>query len=212
MSSCERFVAGHLHLFGTVFEGEVAQRFDGGNVGHVVEAPLIGGRLRDDDVREFLREHRGQAGFVGEHVEKAAAQHDGVADGEHFESSRGQHTAVDFRLNVEIVGDFDVVDDGFENLVDISRRREQAYALQAVENVDLRLVLPFALGFDRRTILRLRYLILNGVGRLNRQLAEFFLAADVLEVVAPEARLRFESHVAAEEIFQIRFLAEDVSG
>ena len=56
---------------------------------------------------------------------------------------------MDFRLNVQIVGDFDVVDDSFENLVDISRRREQAYTLQAVENVDFRLMLLFALGFDR---------------------------------------------------------------
>ncbi len=87
LEQLERFVAGHLHLFGTVLEGEVAQRFDGGDVGRVVEAPLIGGRLRDDDVRQFLREHRGEAGFVGQHVEQAAAEHDGVADGERFESA-----------------------------------------------------------------------------------------------------------------------------
>src|ERR1700735_1404315 len=34
----------------------------------------------------------------------------------------------------------------------------------------------------------------------------------VLQVVAPEARLRLEAHMVAEEILEVRFLAENVRG
>ncbi len=160
---------------------------------------------------QFLRQHRGQAGFVRQHVEQAAAQDDGVADGEGFERAGQQNAAVNFRLDVEVVGDFQVVDDRLENLVHFSRGREQAGALQAVENVDFGLVLPFAFGFDGRTILLLvRSLVLDRVGRFDRQFAELLLVADVLQVIAPEAGLRLEADVVAEKILQIGFLAEDV--
>ena len=190
----------------------MAERFHGGDVRGVVEAPLIRGRLRDDNIGQFLREHGGKAGFVRQHVEQAAA--DARSCGRWRTDSSvpvNKNAAVNFRLDVNVVGDFNVVDDGLQNLVHFPWRREQSHTLQAVQHVDFRLVLPFAFRFDRRTILLwCRGLILNRGGRFDRQLAELFFVADVLQVIAPEPGLRLEANVIAEEILQVRFLAEDV--
>ncbi len=89
-----------------------------------------------------------------------------------------KHAAVNFRLDIEIVGDFEVVDDRLENLVNFSRRRQQTGSLQAVEHVDFGLMLPFALGFDRGAVfLFCARLILNGIGGLDGEFAELFLVA-----------------------------------
>ena len=75
-------------MFGAVAEREVAQRFDGGDVGRIVEAPLIGGRLGDDDVGQFLGQHGCQAAFIRQNVEQSSAHNDGVADRERFRECR----------------------------------------------------------------------------------------------------------------------------
>src|SRR5215469_4319217 len=71
-------------------------------------------------------------------------------------------------------------------------------------------MLPLAFGFNGRTILLFgTRLILDGVGRLDGQIAEFLLVAGVFQVIAPKARLRLETNVISEKIAQIRLLAED---
>ena len=107
----ERLLVRQLHLVGTVAEREMAQRLDGRNVGRVVEAPLIGRRLRDDDVRRVPAPASWpRLASSGSTSSKAAAQHDGVADGERLERAGEQHAAVNLGLDVEIVGDFEIVD------------------------------------------------------------------------------------------------------
>ena len=106
--------------------------------------------------------------FVGQHVNHAAAHHDGVANGERLQRRGQQHAAVHFGLNIEIVGDHHVVDDGLQNLVDLAFGSEQANLLQAIDHVDFGLTFPGTLRFDGRGILRLLALVLHGLGRVHR--------------------------------------------
>src|ERR1700722_9948635 len=112
------FLAGDLNLVRAVAEREVAERFDRAHVGGVIEAPLIGRGLGDDDVGKFLSQHGGQAGFIGKNVEQPAAENDGVAYGKRFERAGEQNAAMNFGLDIEVVGNFQVVDDGLKDLVD----------------------------------------------------------------------------------------------
>src|SRR4029077_8827043 len=97
----------------------MTQRLHRGNVCSVVETPLIGGRLGDEKVREFLRQHGSQAGFIRKDVDEAAAEHNGMANRKRFQRAGKEHAAMDFRLDIEIVGYLDVVHNSFEDLIDI---------------------------------------------------------------------------------------------
>ena len=57
----------------------------------VEEGELRVDAMAENDVGHLVREHGGQAGLVGKHVDQAAAEDDGVADGERLE--RGGHQA-----------------------------------------------------------------------------------------------------------------------
>ena len=63
-----------------------------------------------------------------------------------------QNAAVQISLPVEIVGDLQVVHDGVQKLVDVSRRSEKPIPLQSIEHVVFGLTPPFALGFERRPV------------------------------------------------------------
>src|ERR1700691_671727 len=112
-------------------------------------------------------------------------------------------------LDVEVIGEFNVVYVGREDFVDISRRGEQTDALQTIENVDFGCMLPLAFGFDGRAILLRVALALNRVRSLDGQLGEFLFMAGILQIVAPQAGLRLEANVIAEKIAKIGYLAED---
>ena len=58
------------------------------------------------------------------------------------------------RGRVDVVGDLKIVDYGLENVVDVAFGREQARAGQPLDDVVFRLLLPYALGLQRRSILR----------------------------------------------------------
>ncbi len=96
----------------------------------------------------------GQAGFVGQDVDQAAADDDRVADAEGFQRRRDQHAGADRTRQFDVVGDLQVVDNGLEDFVEFAFGSEQSGAFQAFENVVFRLLLPFALRGQRRSILR----------------------------------------------------------
>ena len=134
-----------------------------------------------------------------------------MADRERLERCGEEHSHAGFGLNVQIVGDLKIVDDGVENLIDAARAGNQAGAFEAVENVVFRLALPGAETFDRRRIGNLRALVLN-VSRLNRKVGEL-LGALLGRGVAPEAGERFEVRfVNLHEVRQLGFFAVDFVG
>ena len=100
-------------------------------------------------------------------------------------------------LNVEVVRDHHVVDDGLQNLVDFAFRSEQSDLLQPVDDVQFSLAFPLALRFDRRGILSLLALVLNGLRSIDRDLGELGVAPQIFQVISPEPRLRFVSEASA---------------
>ena len=76
--------------------------------------------MPEDDVAQLVREHHRERRLVGEHVDETAAQHDRVADGERLERGREQDACVHLRLELDVVGDEEVVDDRLENLLDVA--------------------------------------------------------------------------------------------
>src|SRR3989304_2435090 len=72
-----------------------------------------GTRLPGHGGAELVGNHHGQAGFVGENVDQAAAENDGAAEGEGFQGGGEHDAAANPALDVEVIGDFEVVDDGF---------------------------------------------------------------------------------------------------
>src|SRR5262249_8787536 len=98
-----------------------------------------------------------------------------------------------------------VIDDSLEYLVDLAFRCKQASLLQAINDIHLGLAFPLALRLDRRSVLGSLALVLYRVGRVDRDIGKFRVTAKILQVVAPEAGLRFVVNRLANTIFQIGF-------
>ena len=187
-------------------EAEVAERVLLVEQQAIEEGVLSVNAVAENDVRQFVRDHGGQAGFIGQHVDQAAAEHDGVADGERFQSRSQQHAAADFGLDVQVVGDLEVVHDGLENLVHFALGREQTEALEPVDDVIFRLAVPIALRHHGIDVVGGRGLVLDRRLRLDQDLAEFLLLRGVAEVVSPQAGLRLEGEPLGQGKVQVATL------
>src|ERR1700726_949802 len=132
-----------------------------------------------------------------------------MANCEGLERRGKQHAAPDLGLNVEVIGDHHVVDDGLEHLVDLALRRDQADLLQAVNHVDLSLTFPGALGFDGSSVLGFLTLILDRLRSVDGDLGKLRAAAEILQVVAPEPRLRLVMKRLTDTVFEIGLLGID---
>ncbi len=127
---------------------------------------------------------------------RPAAEHDRVADGERFERGGHQDAAAYFGIDVDVVGDLQVVDDGLQHLVHFALRRHQANALEAIDDVVLGLTVPGALRLNRRKVI-------GGLGvvvdrSLHENLAQLFFLRRAAQVIAPQAGLRFEVQLLAD--------------
>src|ERR1700693_2278667 len=118
--------------------------------------------MAQDDMAKLVSDHSGETGLIGKHIDQATAKHDGVAHGEGFESGGHHDPAANVRIDVEIVGYFQVVNDGFANFVDFAFGSDEADALQAVDNVVLRLAIPGTLGLHGREVVGVLGVVLNG--------------------------------------------------
>src|SRR5690349_17756591 len=75
---------------------------------------------------------------------------------------RREHYAYMYRwLQVEAVGDHQVVDDSLQHFIQLTFWSEQAGILQPLSHVVCRLLHPLALGFERRRILRHRTMVFH---------------------------------------------------
>ena len=109
-------------------------------------------------------------------------------------------------MNVEVIGDHHVIDDGLEHLVDFALRRDQADLLQAINHVDLSLPFPGALGFDGGSVLGFLTLVLDRLRSVDGDLGELRAAAEILQVIAPEPRLRLVMERLTDTVFEIGLL------
>src|SRR5258706_10765804 len=94
-------------------------------------------------------------------------------------------------LNIEVVGDHHVVADGLQDLIDLAFRSEQADLLESIDDVDLSLAFPGALGFDGSCVLRFLALILYRLRRVDGDVGKFGTPPKIFQVVTPQTGLRF---------------------
>ena len=80
---------------GQVFEIHALERIFIGEQHTVVERKLSVHLMSQHDVTEFVGEDHGERSFVGQHIQQAAADHDGMPDGERFQRRGEQDTATD---------------------------------------------------------------------------------------------------------------------
>ncbi len=157
------------------------------------------------DVPQLMRDHGGQARFIRQHVDQSAAQHDRMPQRERFQRGGHQHAAFHFRIDVQIVGDFEIVHHRVEHFVDLAPRRHQPDALQPVRNVILRLTVPRTLRLHRTEIVGGFRVILYR--RLHQDLAQLLFLRGVPDVISPQTRLRFEVQLLGQRVVQVFFFA-----
>src|SRR5260370_41637107 len=95
-----------------------------------------------------MGQNHGQGSFVRKNVEQTATDDNGVADSERLERRRQENAAANVSLQVNVVGDQQIVDHGSQNLVDFAGRRQQSNLLKALDGILLRLLFPHTLGDD----------------------------------------------------------------
>ena len=157
-----------------------------------------------------MAKSHGKAALVGQHVEQATAHHDGVAYGERLQRSRQKNAAVHFWLDIEVIGDHQVIDHRLQDFVDFSLGSKQTGFFKLLEYVLLRLHLPCALALNRAHVLSGLAVITDGIRVVDQYAGQLFLRHIEFHVVAPEPGLRFEAQLSDHAVFHIRFFAVDV--
>ena len=197
--------------FGGIFpEGQTLENFCGGEAKNVAEAVLILVGFGVHSVGHTVSEHGCERRFIGDGVDEPAADDDRVADGKQFEIRSEQQAATQVDLPIEVVGDYEVVDHDIQESVDGAGRSEDAVAFEQVEDVVFGFMTPFALGFERGTVV-LRALVFHRGGTLDEDAAQLIGAGAGFELVAPQVRGGFVIG-NAEADRGIEFLAVDVAG
>src|SRR5215472_2168659 len=92
-----------------------------------------------------------------------------------LESSGQQNSAAYPRLDVEVIGDFQVVDDRLQNLIDFSRRCYQTLPLQAVSDIDFTHTIPRTLRLNGRVIVAAIRMINHASGLLYENFSHLLL-------------------------------------
>src|ERR1700730_12978065 len=118
--------------------------------------------VAENDMAKLVSDHGGETGLVGKHVDQATAEHNREAHGEGLKSRSHHDPAANVGIDVQIVSDFQVVDDRFANLVDFAFGGDEADALQAVDYVVFRLTVPGTLGLHGRKVVGVLGVILHG--------------------------------------------------
>src|SRR5438552_4865356 len=132
-----------------------------------------------------------------------------MSNGEGFQRRRQQHSRADLGLDLEVVGDHEIIHHGLQDLVDLTFGREQSDLLQALDRVILSLTLPQPLTLDRNCVLCRIALIMHLRG-IYQNLCKFFVAAEMLQIITPQTCLRFEAQAVRHSIMQIGFFAVNV--
>src|SRR5258708_23015876 len=91
-----------------------------------------------------------QAGLIGKYVDQSPADNDGVAHAKGFKWRGEQHASTYWTRQIDIIGDFQIVHDSLENVIDVAFGREQSSAGEALDNVVFGLLLPLPLSLLAR--------------------------------------------------------------
>src|SRR5262249_24839069 len=84
------------------------------------------------NVRNFVSQGQTETCLIGKHIDQSSTQHDRVYHRERFDRCRQQDSCSDWRLNVTVIRDFQVVNDGLQAFVHRSVRSKQAGLFQSL--------------------------------------------------------------------------------
>src|SRR5579864_1273415 len=115
-----------------------------------------------------------------------------MTDRERFERGSKQDAAMDVSTQIDVVGQQKIVHYSQQNFVHLSRRREKANLLNALNCVLFRLALPHALSYDRSSVGNRIALVFHRLGRIHQDLRELLVLAQPSHVITPKPGLRFE--------------------
>ena len=164
------------------------------------------------DVPQFMRKDHGQRGFIRENIQQSATHDDGMANRERFQRGGEQHAAADFRLDVQVVGDLQIIHNRLQHLGDFSVRSKNSGALHAIQDVVFRLPFPLVLAVNRDDFVGAESAVIGNIfgGRFHLHAGEFGLLSGMLQVITPEPGLAFHLELAHECILGIRFFGVNI--
>lgn len=151
----------------------------------VGEGILLVNSVTQYDVAHFVRNDRRQCSFIRKCIQEPTAYYDGTTNGEAFHWLSQQNATADLRHDLEIVGNFQVLNHRIKHLVDLALRRQQGRPLHPIKDVVFRLAFPSTLGLDGRHILLGIALILNLVGRFHNNIGKLTVPVGTDHVIAP---------------------------
>src|ERR1700685_121875 len=182
------FIVGTLLVGGIPLE---MQTLESGHIGKeeaVAESELRIDMVSQHNMAEFMSQNHCQRCFIRQYIEQTATDDDRVAYRERLQRQGQQYATAYIRLNLQFVGDDEIVDHGLQDLVHITRRREQSNLLQMVYRVVFCHPFPHTLSFDRAIVFG-NWAIIHRV--VNFNLRKFFVVIQLFWIVAPETCLSF---------------------
>lgn len=142
----DRLLVGCRFFFGNVAESEVLVRALIGEQHPVVERVLRSQVMTQYNVGEFVTEHGCQTGLIGKHIDEPAADHNGISHTECFQRGSEQNACPYRARQVDVIGDFEIVDDRLQNAIHVAFRSEQSSIGEPLHHVVFRLLLPGPFG------------------------------------------------------------------
>src|SRR6202035_348730 len=86
----------------------------------VVESQFRIELVAQHNVTEFVGQDHRQRRLIGQYIQEAATDHDGVPDGERFQRRGEQDPAADVGLQIDVVGHQQIVDHSLQNFIDFA--------------------------------------------------------------------------------------------
>src|SRR5260370_27612629 len=131
-----------------------------------------------------MRDERRQRLLVGNDVDQSSAEHQGGADGKHFQSIGEQYAAPQINLLVDVVGNLQIICDCIQKLIYLPLWSEQSIAFQEIKYIVLRFMSPLALSFERRAVPLCCFVFYRFCG-FYEQSVQFLFPRALLYLVSP---------------------------
>ena len=169
--------------------------------------------MAQHDMRHFVSQDYSQARFIRKNVQQPTADHDCASDRKRFQWRRQQYATARLRSHLQVVGDLDIADHCFQDLIHITVGRHQTGDLQALDDV----IFP---GILVRPMTQRRTQVVSGIALpasrirhyINERLRKFPQIASVSQVVSPDASLRPVAQLGGRVQWLVGVLAVGVRG
>src|SRR5437588_640568 len=159
---------------------------------------------------QFVRQNQRQRSFVWKNIEQTTADDNGVSDRERLQGRGQQNAAMEVALQVDVVGDQQIVHHRGHDLIHFAWGCQQPDFLQAFDGILFCLLLPHALCDHGRGIGSGIALVFYRLGRVDQNLGELLIFAQPLQIVTPQSSLSLEVESLGQAGLEVGFLRIDV--